>query len=114
MARQLRFATRVTILRAGPAVSDGLQRRPGAEVAVCTRWASRRDVSDSERLRSGEVMAEIGTRYTLRSDSLTRTITAKDRLRQGPDGGPVLAILGVKEVAEGALIELTCARRADT
>jgi head-tail adaptor len=110
MARGLRFARRVTVLRAGAAVDDGLQSRPGAEVEAFSRMADRRDVSDGERFRSGEVMAELGTRYTLRADSLTRTITAKDRLREG---GVVLQILGVKEAGAGALIEVTCARRSD-
>jgi head-tail adaptor len=110
MARGLRFAWRVTVLRAGAPVDDGLQLRPGAEVDAFSRMAARRDVSDGERFRSGEVMAELGTRYTLRADSQTRTITAKDRLREG---GEVLQILGVKLAGEGALVEITCARRPD-
>lgn len=113
MPRRLRFATRVTVLRHGAATFDGLQDVPGALAEVVTRMADRRDVSDGERFRSGEVMAEIVTRYTLRADSLTRTITPKDRLREGAAGGGV-AIVGVKEVAGGSLIEVSCAARSDT
>lgn len=112
MAKGYRFATRVAVLRHGAAVSDGLQLVPGALAEVGRRWASRRDVSDGERFRSAETMAELGARYTLRADSLTRAITPKDSLREG-DAGPVLAILGVKLIAEGALVEITCARRSD-
>ena len=74
--------------------------------------AARADVSDGEKWRAAQVQAAIGTRFTVRSDTLTRTITPRDRLQHE---GREYTITGVRE-ADGprrAVLELSCVARAD-
>lgn len=104
------FNRRVTFLRRGTA-DDGLQSIPGPDVELGTVWAAREDVSDAERLKSGERAAELQSRYIVRSTVLTRDLSARDILREG--GGPKVEIFGVKTVGHGALIEITTLRRSD-
>jgi len=75
-------------------------------------FASRADVSDGERWRAGEVVASITTRFVVRHDPLTSTITPKDRLICE---GLEFNIVGVKEPpgTRRQWIELTCAARID-
>lgn len=70
---------RVTILRAAT-VDDGFATTPGVPAAVGTRWARKLDASDGEKMRASEQGQEITTRFLVRSDPLTRTITGKDQL----------------------------------
>lgn len=106
-----RFATRITLLRAAM-VDDGLQTIPGVPVAIGTVWAARRDISDGERLKGGEKAAELVARFVIRATAFSRTLTAKDCLREAADG-PVLEIFGVKSMHEGQLIEITTMQRSD-
>ena len=103
------FDRRVQVLRSG-LVDDGYQtaegeyRNYGSAIA-----ASRRDISDGEKLASGAVLASLDTRFRVRSSAFTRCILPSDRLRSE---GRIFEILGIKEV-EGrfALIEITCTAR---
>jgi SPP1 family predicted phage head-tail adaptor len=70
---------RVVILRAG-VVDTGLAREEGEFVEIGKRWANRRDLSDRERMLAAQQGADATTRFNVASDSLTRTITASDRL----------------------------------
>jgi head-tail adaptor len=106
MAARLRFAARVTILRSAM-VDDGMSTVQASPEPVVALWADRRDVSDGEKLRSGELMAELSARFTFRAESRSRGITAKDRLQHGQN---VFHIVGIKETRNGALIEVTCGR----
>ena len=58
------------------------------------------------------VRSKLVARFVVRSTALTRSITPKDRLRHEP--GDEMEIVGIKTVAEGALIEFTTAERSDT
>ena len=75
-------------------------------------WASKRDASDAERWRAGEVQASITTRFTVRYSAFTAGITPKDRLVS--EDGREFDISGVKEVgARRTFLEITAAARAD-
>ncbi|EPE95715.1 head-tail adaptor protein [Rhizobium grahamii] len=79
-------------------------------------WTKRHDFSDSQRiefLAAGKVSAFAVSRFTVRSTSLTRSITPIDRLTHE---GAVWQINSVKEVAEGGrrgYLEITASRSAD-
>lgn len=94
---------RVTFLRAA-SVDDGVASRPGAYEPIGTVWASRKDVSDAERLRSGMVLADLVSRFVIRASSFSRGILTSDRLRCD---GREYDILAIKEVEGRAGLELT-------
>jgi len=74
-------------------------------------WAHRRDVSDGERWRAGEVQAHITTRFTVRSSAFSRGLTPKDRL---VCEGVEYDITGIKQTdARRTFLEVTAAARAD-
>ncbi len=75
------------------------------------RAASKQDVSDGEKLRAAQVGGTITTRFQVRYDTLTRTITASDRLIcEGVEYG----IVGTKEIGRREGIEITASRANDT
>lgn len=73
-------------------------------------WASRKDVSDGERYRAGEVAAQITTRFQVRHSIFTQAITPKDRLICE---GVEFDIVGKKEIGRRVGYEITAAARAD-
>lgn len=73
-------------------------------------WASRRDVSDSERLASAEVAAEIGTRWVIRWSSLWSDLSPLDRLESE---GRIYEIVAVKELGTREGIEISTLARAE-
>lgn len=78
---------------------------------VATVWASRRDASDGEREASGQVGSSVMTRFVIRSSSMSRTFTPKDRINyQG-----FWNIEGIKETVDGRgrFIEVTAIRETD-
>jgi SPP1 family predicted phage head-tail adaptor len=74
------------------------------------RWASKEDVSDGEKVRAAQVGASVSTRFQVRYDSLTSTITAADRLSYD---GVQYQISGTKEIGRREGIEITAARPND-
>lgn len=74
-------------------------------------WASKADVSDGERWRSGEVQAHITTRFQVRYSAFSAGLTPKDRL---VCEGMEYDISGIKEVGpRRTRLEITAAARAD-
>lgn len=73
-------------------------------------WASRRDVSDRERMAAMEVSATITTRFQVRWSSFTAGITPKDRLTCE---GAEYEITGLKELGRRQGFEITASARAD-
>lgn len=73
-------------------------------------WASKRDVSDGERYRAGEVSARLMTRFQVRWNETTSAITPKDRLECE---GLTYDIVGIKELGRRVGREITAAARAD-
>jgi SPP1 family predicted phage head-tail adaptor len=74
-------------------------------------WAQKRDASDSERFRAGEVAAQITTRFVMRWSAFTADISPRDELRcEGRDYN----ITGIKELqGRRRWLEITAAARAD-
>ncbi len=76
------------------------------------RWAKRVDISDGERLRAAQLGQDLATRFTVASDSLTRTITGKDVLQCD---GSSFHVIGVKTTGTRRhdAIEITCSSQPD-
>lgn len=101
---------RVSIWRS-ELIDDGTATVPGPPAEIAERWAKKSDVSDSERVRASELGQEVTTRWLVRSDALTRTITGKDELRYK---GRVYVVTGTKETSEREDgIEITTMMRPD-
>jgi len=96
-------------------LKNGLNEDVPTWTMVGKRWAERLDASDGERLRAAEVGATITTRFRVLRDSLTRTITPKDRIvmRDSVGGDRVFDISGVKDLNGGEGLEITAAARTD-
>lgn len=100
---------RVTLERHG-ITRDELNNPVEAWAALSTVWASKHDVSDTERLRGAEVGSTLTTRFVIRWSSVVRDINTKDRLTcEGLQYG----IVGVKELGRREFIEITAAARSD-
>uniref|UniRef100_UPI0040483DEA phage head closure protein n=1 Tax=Yoonia sp. TaxID=2212373 RepID=UPI0040483DEA len=67
-------------------------------------WASKKDVSDAERMRAGEVSAVLTARFEVRSSSFTRGLTAKDAVSYR---GVAYNIFGIKEFGRNNRLEIT-------
>lgn len=104
-----RFDRRIQFRRATQA-DDGLGIVATWEDHGTPIWAGKGDISDSERLRAGEVAAQITTRFRVRSSAFTRALTAKDRL---VCDGVEYDISGVKEIGRRYKLEITATARAD-
>ena len=72
--------------------------------------AEKRDVSDAERMRAGEIQAHITTRFRVRWSAFSAGLTPKDRLICE---GLVYDISGIKELGRRRTLEITAAARAD-
>ncbi|MEO9537208.1 MAG: phage head closure protein [Parasphingorhabdus sp.] len=66
--------------------------------------AAKTDVSDSEKIRAGEVSATLTARFEVRSSQFTRGLTAKDALTYR---GVTYAIFGIKEIGRNNRLEIT-------
>ena len=84
---------RVTFYRVNDA-DDDLSNNPGEPALIGHRWAQKTDVSDGEQMRAAQQGAQISSRFIVRSDSLTRSLTSQDVL--GCEGR-LYAIVGIKE-----------------
>lgn len=73
-------------------------------------WAEKKDISDGERWRAGEVGASITTRFTVRSSTFTRDLTPKDRLTCD---SIAYDIHGIKEIGRRDRLEITASARVD-
>jgi SPP1 family predicted phage head-tail adaptor len=101
---------RITIERANTTKnSDNEPVTAWAELAK--RWASKKDVSDGEKIRAAEVGATVTTRFQVRWDSVTKTITGADRIVYD---GQVYEIEGTKELERREGVEITASRQNDT
>jgi SPP1 family predicted phage head-tail adaptor len=102
------FNVRIEFLRRAD-VDDGFQKVPGPAVCLGWVWAMRRDISDGERFKAGEMATELTARFVVRRTDLTLGITPKDTILHGRE----LSIVGIKTISEGTLIEITTAERSD-
>jgi head-tail adaptor len=72
--------------------------------------AQKKDISDGERWRAGEVQAHITTRFQVRWSAFTAGLTPKDRLSTE---GRTYDIFGIKELDRRRTLEISAAARAD-
>ena len=101
---------RLTILRPGAGVDDGLQTQAGAEVALDQRpWSKRLDVSDVETVRAGMVLGSKITRFQLRATDFSAKIRITDLIQAD---GLTYDISGIKQIADRD-IEITAVARVD-
>lgn len=108
------FDRRITIWRAG-LIDDGTATVQGPPVEIGKRWAKKADISDGERfgekIQAGQNSQNLTTRWTVRSDTLTRSITGADIIKHR---GITYAVTGTKERFEREdVIEITTAARPD-
>jgi len=90
---------------------DGLQNVETFAPHGAPLWASKADISDSERWRAGQVAANITTRFMVRWSPFTADITAKDRLTCD---GVEYDLSGIKEgPGRRQWLEITASARAD-
>lgn len=75
-----------------------------------TVWASKRDVSDRERVAAAEVAAEITTRFQILWSSTVAGLTPRDRCQCDQ---LIYDILAVRELGRREGIEITAAARID-
>jgi len=104
-----RLDRRITIMRASLS-ANALNEQVETWLDIATVWASKEDISDSERIRAQEVSAEITTRFQIRHSSAVADVNPKDRVRLD---GRVFDIYGVKEIPYRAGLEITATARAD-
>lgn len=81
---------------------------------LATVWAARQDVSDAETFAAGQVGSSLRTRFVIRSNATTKTVTPTDRISYD---GSIWNIKGVKEGDKGDMrgrfIEITSVRDND-
>lgn len=99
---------RIAILRAAD-VDDGFSSQKGEPLPWLKRWARKRDVSDRERMQAGEFGAEVTSRFLVRKDAKTQTITTADLVEHK---GRTYEIAGLKDVDDDG-IEITASARID-
>lgn len=75
-----------------------------------TEWAAREDVSDTELIAAGELGASLGARFVVLRNSVTETITPKDRLKTDDDAIWNIKAVREKKGAGKALLEIRAAR----
>lgn len=108
MTSAARLDRRITLRR--KAVTNTGLGMTEAWADLATIWASRKDVSDGEKIAAGGVMGTITARFVVRSSNLTRGLTPKDALIEG---GKTFQITGIKEMGRRDFLEITAEARAD-
>lgn len=71
---------RVTILRQGAPLDDGITTKPGPWETLATRYAQDIRSRDREVFENLGIDAEVPMTFILRHDSVTKTITPLDRI----------------------------------
>lgn len=105
-----RLDRRITLERFTYTTDSGSGEQVKTWSTLATVWAAKRDVSDSERVASAEVSAEIGTRFQIRWDSSWSSLNPKDRVVYD---GLIYDIVGVKELGRREGLEISAIARAD-
>jgi SPP1 family predicted phage head-tail adaptor len=105
-----RFDRTITLERFTFTTDEGSGEQVLTWSTLATVQASKKDVSDSERVASAEVAAEIGTRFQIRWDSSVADLNPKDRLVYD---GRTYEIVAVKELGRRDGLEISANARAD-
>lgn len=79
-------------------------------IDLATVWASKKDVSDGERVAAMQVGSEITTRFQIRWSADWSDLNPKDRCACE---GREFEVVGVKEIGRREGIEITAVARTD-
>lgn len=103
---------RITVRRLTEGAQNGFGEPVETWADYTTLWAGRKDVSDTEKVSAGQKDSALLSRFVVRSNSKTRTLTTQDMLSYDSADW---SILGVKETADGRkqFIEITAAKDSD-
>lgn len=101
---------RISFFRAGE-LDDGTATVLGEPIELAKRWAKKSEASDAERMRAAQQGDNLTTRFLVRSDPVTLSITAKDTIRFR---GTIYEVTGTKESDErDDAVEITTTSRPD-
>lgn len=112
MARGAGQLDRRIVIQRYTAIQDAFGGDVHTWVDLTTISAKYTPVSDAERMSAGQINAVSMARFVVRSSTVTRGVTPKDRISY--DGND-WDIHGIKETKEGRkrFLEITAARQAD-
>jgi head-tail adaptor len=100
----------IIIERNTPTQDSGSGENVDSWEMLATTYAEKLDVSDSERVASAEVSAEISTRFRLLWSDAYSSVNPKDRIVLDER---VFEIVGVKEIGRREGLEISAISRAD-
>lgn len=106
----LNLDRRITILRRTSTVNT-FNESDDTWTTLTTVWASVIPVSDGERLRAGETLAQKSNRYTIRHSSVVDSVNPRDRIVYDTK---TFDINGIKEIGRNEFLEITATARAET
>lgn len=109
---------RASLLDRSITIQRATETRDDYNNLVDTAWnnlitvrASKKDISDGEKISAQEVGADITMRFQVRWNSIIATVNPKDRILFE---GNTYGILGVKEIGRREGREITATARIDT
>jgi SPP1 family predicted phage head-tail adaptor len=105
-----RLDRRISIERVSTAV-NAYNEPTGAREEIANVAANVQPVSDGERMRAGETLAERKSRFTIRYSSDVADVDARDFIVYE---GRLYDINGVKEIGRRKYLEITATARAET
>lgn len=105
-----RLDRRVALRRAtGGSVND-MNEPVEVWTTLATVWTNVVPVMDGERLRAGETLAQMQSRFTIRYSSVVADLDPRDRLQYN---GREYDINGLKEIGRREFFEITATARAE-
>lgn len=105
-----RLDRRIVIQRATTA-ADSFNEPVQTWATLATVWAMAKPVSDGERQRAGETLADKQYRFTVRWSYDVSDVDPRDRV---VFDGRTFDIIGAKEIGRREFIEITATARAET
>ena len=106
-----RLDRKIALRRVSYATVEGMTEPVETWATFATVWANVMPVSDGERLRSGETLAQMQSRFTIRYSSVVASLDPRDRLQYN---GRDYDINGLKELGRREFFEITATARAET
>jgi SPP1 family predicted phage head-tail adaptor len=110
MALQAGAMDRRIALQQATVTYDALNNPTETWATLATVWASKEDLSDSERVAAAEVGAAMTTRFRIRYSLKVSGINPKDRLTFD---GNTYEVVNTKEIGRREGIEITATFRTD-
>lgn len=107
-----RMDRRIVIERNTPGADNTFGEAAASWGTYATVWARKVDVSDGERIASGQVSSSTRARFTVRSSTAMRAMDTKDRIVYD---GAYWQVHGIKETLDGRdrFLEITASVESD-